>query len=371
LREYFRRRGVGADVDWENLRETDVDPLFAALERLSTGTQTEIESEFTMINELACEAGTVAILEEAAYWECDWSEQFAEMSSPYERAFWTFLNEPRRFEVAGCFHEMDRRTFSCRRFVGTNLDVSEQPDSLKGLEAGISKFYRKQGRGRHCHVDRYVRKDPQRYCYFVYPEDYANTDLGFDENGTFQHRVRKSAFEIIFVYRPDDGVLDMYARGNKKQKETLQEIFCTTILGLAGLPPDDERTAYNLSVLCDRAFPFLTEPQDGVAAVHVRQLRLDVAREGRKRITLSAETSGRSPSALHDLMDQALDEKKVSLDEVHVSQAKLQFVFTPTDTGRPKTLTFELTCPDRCTLKDDPHDQIAKKYLKAWGIARD
>lgn len=236
LREYFQQRGISSDVDWETVRETDVDPLFAALEQqLPDRTQSAIESDFAMTNDLACEAGTVAILEETAYWGRDWSGQFAEMTSPYERAFWTFLSEPRRFDVAGCFHETDRRTFSCRRFVGMHLDTSGESDRLEALEAGVSKFYRTQGRGRYCHVDRYVCKDPERYCYFVYTEDYANTDLGFDENGEFQHRVRKSAFEIIFVYRPDDGILEMHARGSKKQKEALQEIFCLAILGLTSV----------------------------------------------------------------------------------------------------------------------------------------
>jgi hypothetical protein len=33
-----------------------------------------------------------------------------------------------------------------------------------------------------------------------------------------------------------------------------------------------------------------------------------------------------------------------------------------------KTLTFEISASDRCTLKDDPLDQIAKKYLEKWGF---
>ncbi|QOJ04361.1 MAG: hypothetical protein HRU71_13060 [Planctomycetia bacterium] len=371
LEEYFKRRGVDLGFRWDMLRETEVNPIFEAMERLDEQVRSRIDSDFSMINDLACEGGTQAILEDAELWNHDdWPERFSRMNNAYERAMWTFLNDPKRFQVAGCFHEMDRLGGWRRRFVGKFLQARCDEQSLAAFQKSLRIFYRRQGRGRHCHVDVYERHDPERQCYFAYPEDYASTDIGYDERGRFQHRARRSAFEIIFVYRPEDGLLELRARGNKRQITQLEEIFCKTILGLVQLP-EDGRVPFDLAVLKDSAFSFRTAPKDRVAAVHVRAMRFDVPASPSWRIAISANANDRRPRALHELLDQAIDQSKLPISDLHVSQAKLRFTFEPHNGERPKSLTFEVTYPDRCTLRDDTHDQIAKKYLKEWGIARD
>lgn len=371
LRQYFEQRRIDPQLEWVRLHEAEVNPIFLALEQLPEQTRSTVDSDFRVINELACDDGIMAILEEAVFWGRDWSDQFAQMKNNYERAFWTFLNEPQRFHAAGSFHEMDRRGGWRRRFVGHRLEARADDEILGQLENRLRLFYRRQGRGRFCHVDYYQRRSPDRHCYFAYPEDYASTDVGYDDDGRFQHRPRRSAFEVIFVYRPEDGMLEVCAKGNKKQITELEEILCQAILDLQELPDEEGCVPYDLAVLKDRQFPFVTDPKDRVAAVHVRQLRFDLPGPMSRRVILSADTSHHTPQALHDLLDEAVNKTSLPLDSLHVSQAKLRLTFAPRNGERPKTLTFEVTYPDRCTLKDDPHDQIAKKYLKAWGVARD
>jgi len=369
LKAYFDRRGVDLGFKWDMLHETDVNPIFVAMEGLAEGVRSEIDSDLSMINDLACEDGTLAILEEAELWNDDWSDLFGGMKNAYERAMWTFLNNPKRFRVAGCFHELDRCGGWRRRFVGNYLESRSDEESLAAFEESLRLCYRRQGRGRFCHVDVYLRQNPERRCYFAYPEDYASTDIGYDDHGRFQHRARRSAFEIIFVYRPEEGLLELRARGNRKQIAELEEIFCKTILGLVELP-DDGRVPFDLAVLKDAAFRFPTAPGDRVASVHVRLLRFDVPGPLNRRITVSAETSDMAPRALHELLDDAINQSRMPLSDLHVSQARLRFTFEPTNGERPKTLTFDVTYPDRCTLRDDAHDQVAKKCLREWGIAR-
>lgn len=371
LQQYFQKQDINLGLDWGRLDETEVNPIFVALEALPADTRSRVDTDFALIHEMACEDGVQAIVEEGRNWGRDWAEPFAGMRNHYERAFWTFLNEPRRFHVAGCFHEMDRLGGWRRRLVGRRLEAQDDEDALAELERRVRLFYRRQGRGRFCHVDYYERRDPERHCYFAYPEDYASTDVGYDENGYFLHRPRRSAFEVIFVYRPEEGVLELHAKGNKRQTDELAEIFCTTILGLVKLPDDNDRVPFDLAVLKNPEFPFPTDPKDRIAAVHVRQLRFDLPEPTRGRLTVSAHASDHRPRALRYLIDEAINQARVALDTMHVSLAKLRFVFAPRDGERPKTLTFEVTYPDRCTLKDDPLDQIAKKYLRQWGIARD
>jgi len=374
IAQYFTDRGTNIDIDWGNIGETEDAPVFDAIERLPVDLARRIHSEFAQVHELACGKGVAAILEEASLWNMDWSEQFAAMSNDYERAMWTFLREPQRFEAAGAFHEMDRLSFSWHRFVGHRLESQSDEEACEALGSALTAHYRRQGRGRHCHVDPYRRSDPERYCFFAYPEDAAQNELAYDDTGNFHKRPRQSAFEVIFIYRPEEGVVDLYARGDKKEKAALAELFCVNILGLTGLPDESGREPFNLAVLKDPSFAFRTDPCDQVQSVDVRLLRLDLPFDREKgagrRITFEARSTPKVSKALHALIREATGAFPVAMSDIQIGRAKLCFTFSPVGNRSPKTLTFEVGYPDTCTLKDDPHDQIARKYLCEWGIAR-
>jgi len=374
IEQYFAACAFPIKIDWHAASETDDSLIFEAIEEMPPDVVRRVNGDFSHVYEMATPKGVAAIIEEVSLWNLDWSEQFAEMENDYERAMWTFLNEPHRFAAAGAFHEMDRVTFSWHCFVGHRLDVQTDDGAREGFGEALSTHYRRQGRGRHCHVDVYRRTDPERYCFFAYPEDAAQSDLGYDDEGRFQRRPRQSAFEVIFVYRPEEGILDLYARGDKNLKETLAEIFCINILGLTGIPDDSGREPFNLAVLKDPAFAFRTDPQDGVQGVDVRLIRLDLpfvrGKGAGRRITLEAKSTSDAQNALHCLIQDAIDPFGIAMNEVQIGRAKLCFTFCPVGDARPKTLTFEVGYPDRCTLKDDPYDQIARKYLSEWKIAR-
>ena len=371
LKAYFAKRGVLADVDFDNLGETQVDPIMAAIEGLTPGEQAKIEADFRDVNEMAYAAGARAIIEEAAFHQKDYAAQFEAMRNHYERAFWAFLNEPGVFLVASYFTEMDSLGSWRRRFVGRNLKPAVERTDLDALAKGVSAHYAKEGRGRHCVVDNYLRKSPERHCYFVYPEDYATTDMEFNEAGEFKERPRKPAFEVIFVYRPEEGLLEVSASGKKDRVEALMGVFAKAILDMDRLPDADKEPAFDLSGLKSRSFAFPTDPADGIEAVAVRRLRLDLPGTSNRRIIFEVGASSRGTHAVHTLIDTALNKQNVPLDSAVVSQAKLQIKFSAKPGWRAKTLTFEISLPDRCTLKDDPPDQIAKKYLRRWKLARE
>jgi hypothetical protein len=97
-------------------------------------------------------------------------------------------------------------------------------------------------------------------------------------------------------------------------------------------------------------------------------LRLDLpGGAGNRCITFEA-SSPRAEQPVHTLIEQALNKAKIPLDNTFVAKAKLQFKFASREGKQGKPLTFEISTPDRCTLKDDPLDQIAKKYIEKWGL---
>jgi hypothetical protein len=368
LREYFRRKHLLADIDFDWRGETNIDPIAQALDELPEKQRTDVEAQFRQVNEMACEMGVRVLLEEAGspFHNIDLSGAFEQMKNHYERAFWVFLNHPLVFEIASELAYMDRIGSWRQRYVGEGLAPAIDAEDLENLAAAVSDFYKKQGRGHHCKVDNYLRDKPERHCYFAYPEDYATTDIGYDEEGAFLHWPRRPAFEVIFVYKPENGLLEVSAKGKKDEIEKLQEIFCRTILGLDGLP-DIKARHFDLTQLKDKSFAFVREPQDGVEKVTLKMLRLDLPGIDNRRITLEARPY-KEEQPVHTLIEKALNKANVSLESATVAKARLQFKFAPVAGKRGKTLTFEISVPDRCTLKDDPLDQIAKKYIERWGF---
>jgi len=368
LKEYFSRRNLLTDIDFDTLGETEVEPIAQALDELPEKQRTEIEADFRLINEMSCDLGVRVLIEEAGFpiHDLDFSGTFEEMKNHYERAFWAFLNHPIVFEISSELAYMDRVGGWKQRYVGKGLQPAIEQEDLDNLAKSLSEFYKKQGRGYHCKIDNYLRQMPERHCYFAYPEDYATTDMGYDEEGEFKHWPKRPAFEVIFVYRPESGFLEVSAKGKKDEIEKLQEIFCQTIFGLDGLP-DEKGKHYDLSKLKDKDFDLVTEPQDGIDDVIIKMLRLDLPGFGNRRITFEASTKS-AEQPVHKLIEQALNKAKIPLDKTLVAKARIQFKFSAREGKRGKTLTFEISIPDRCTLKDDPPDQIAKKYIEKWGL---
>lgn len=368
IKEYFHRKDLLGGIDFDKLGETEIDPISEAIDNLPEKQRNSIEADFRQINEMACEIGVRVLIEEAEspFHNLKVSATLGEMKNHYERVFWLFLNHPKVFEVAFDLAYMDGLGSWRSHKVGAGIAPAVDEKDKGNLADGVSEFYKKQGRGKHCHVDNYLRQQPERHCYFVYPEDFAITEVGYDEEGKFSHLLRRPAFEVIFVYRPESGILEVSAKGKKEEITELQEIFCKTILGLDGLP-NLEKQHFDLSKFKDKALKFVTEPVDGIEKVTITMLRLDLPGMGSRKITLEAEPS-RDDQPVYTLIETALNKQNIPLDNALITRAKIQIKFAATGGKKGKTLTFEISGSDRCTLRDDPIHQIAKQYLEKWGF---
>ncbi len=138
------------------------------------------------------------------------------------------------------------------------------------------------------------------------------------------------------------------------------------ILGLDGLP-DKPSERYDLAPLKDPSLSLATDPEDGIEGVFIRMLRFDLPDSGNRRITFEA-SSDSDGKAIYRLIERVIEKKGLPMSIVTVAKAKLKLEFAGVDGKKGKTLTFEISTPDRCTLKDDPPDQIARKYIERWGF---
>jgi hypothetical protein len=185
-------------------------------------------------------------------------------------------------------------------------------------------------------------------------------------------RPQTPAFEIVFIFDPQEGALELYAQGGKPVHESLQTIFCRTILGQELSPEAPNGHPYELNGLKSRDFAFPTDPEDGIEEVRVRKLRLSVLGASKRRITLEADPAAHKDD-IYSMMSNHLNRQNLPDSVINVTQATLSIRWVNSGQGRQQTLTFDLSFPDSSNLKSKREEQrqVAEKYLKRWGIVRD
>lgn len=363
LAEYFRRQGVLGDVHFARLKKTEYEPILAAMEKLAPDVRARIESDFQSIALLANRAGTEIILDEAQLAGLDLADTFASMENHYHRAMWLFLNADSLngggfFECCLMLAQVRQASFpASRRLLGLPRRTPERStETLHGMAAALREFYRPQGRGQRCSVEYNMRPSPTQHYYVAYPEDYATTDLEYAEDA-LNRRPRRSVFQVSFIFHEEEGMLEISApSANKRQVQTLQQIFCRYALDMIMLPTAANVRAFNLNLLKNPDFAFPTEPTDGIERVELLALRLDDTAR-RRRIMFE----GSPDESIHSWLNGA-NAHLVRMMEV--SSAKLRLVW-----GAKKTThTFTITLPDRISPHGHKHTPLVKRYLKAWGL---
>lgn len=373
LRQCFGAKGALAEIPWDELAEHEIDRVYDNWQELPDEERIGFERCFEDTEELANEQGIKAIIEEGQFHGLDLAQILEEIEGNRNKVMWVALQYPKVFEVAGIINRA--HTLPQRYWRRRGKLPLEQPnvlhDAIAGFAHAIGAYYRQnQGRGHRCTVDAYLRVNRYHY-FFAYPDDYADTYLGHDEEGHFIRRPQKPAFELVFIFDPEDGTLDIFAQGGKEVHEELQTIFCRSLLGQE-LPPEmPNQHPYELNGLKSRGFSFATDPADGIEQVRVRKLRLSVLGGSKRRVTLEADPDA-EPADVYEMMDNYLDRSNLPDTLINITQATLNFKFVDTGNGRQKTLTFDVSFPNSSNLKSKREELriVAEKYLKEWGIDR-
>jgi hypothetical protein len=369
LKVYFERRALLGDLDWEGLRETGVDPLYEAWQALDETTRGNVENDFRQIHDLATDEGVQALIEEGHFHKKELGLELDARDGFHNKAMWAFLDHPRIFRVAGLMDRADHADGRYRRkrkgMPKKAPDLSQ--DTRVAFRQAISAYYwNKDGRGRKCQLDVYLRGDRYHY-FFVYLEDYASTFIGFDLQGQFVRHAQKPAFDLVFIYDPVDGTLGLFAPGDRERKQDLQTIFAEAILHENIGRENRASQPYDLTGLKYRSFPFETQASDGITEVRVKELRLSLKGNHRQRITIEGDLQ-RNKKDVYDLMDHALDDKRLPLAAVDVDHATIQVAFSPVNGKARRQVTFRISC-NACTLKEKPEHLLLVEYLKRWKIA--
>ena len=366
LKEFFEGQGHPLEVNWDNLGPRKVEPLFEQFHKIPENERRRIEITFHDAHDLAAGDWIKVIIEEAARQGEDLIPLLLPMESRYDKALWTCMNRPRVWEAAVRFAKADSLArYWDRRGDIPQLEPKTGEAALRQLEDAVSAFFmQQQGRGQRCKVEHFPRGE-QDY-FFIYLSDYPSTYESWDDRDNLVPHIERRAFEVVVSYDRTAGTLDMYAKGGKKVREPLQEIFSRVILGKDLQPEDGSKRIFDLGGLLRRDFPFDYDPADGIRGVSIWAMRVSVLGNPRKKINIEVNPDD-GPQAIYDSLEHDLDKENLPMSVLRPDYVKLHFELD--NNGQGRSMTFEVR-PKSCTLKSKREEQrlLGEKYLGKWGI---
>ena len=371
LGRFFAAKGVFAELDFGAMKQTEPAPLIAAWNALPDQQRAALEAELRAVHAMSNKKGLGAIQDAArTVLEDDqlaleaFMARLVGMDDYSTQAMTAYLEQATLWPWAERFHHADRLGHWKKRNQLPKVEPAVDPPSLAELSALLKDYFtRAEGRGRNCLVEHYRRGG--RDYYFAFPEDHATRGVEW-EQGAMAWRAHNPAFDVVFVYAKAEGSLNLFCRGAYKAVAPLQTLFAKAILKQQELPPERKSDkAYELNALMSPSFEFVRDMGSGVGSVVVKKLRLSSWQRPGDRITLEADgTSNRR--AIYELLEQV--GKSVDLANYKVTQVDLSAEVWAGVGKPPKTVNFQVTHPNSCSLKFDEMDEQLWKMLAASGI---
>lgn len=196
----------------------------------------------------------------------------------------------------------------------------------------------------------------------------------FDEDGNLTPREESYTFNNVFVCVPSEGAIELIAKGGKPVQKELRKAFCRTVLGIEVDDAEPDKPSYQLDDLLAPDFAFTTEPSERIASVRLRRIRLVPKIRVRAIEHLEPKfTEFATRSEVMDAIHRELGAHGLDRSQVRVTQVGIQLVFHSEGEKKPKTMTFNISCPNTSDLRPRPDDVrvIGERCIKRWRILCD
>jgi hypothetical protein len=242
------------------------------------------------------------------------------------------------------------------------------------LEERVRDYYwEKELRGGVCKVNHYTRAGGAEY-FFAYLPNWPEKQLIFDSDQNLTPREETYAFHNVFVFQPSEGCIELMARGGKQVQLRLRQAFCQAALDVEVADDEPIRASYKLDQLLDPGFAFETQPEDMLAAVRLRRIRIvpRVAVLPIEYLELKFSESATRSETLA-VINSHLAAHRLNPSQVSVPQASIQLQFMGDGERKGKKLTINVSYPNTSDLKSKPDDVriIGERCIRRWGILHD
>ena len=370
LQALFAKHEVLQELPWNELSETQVEPVFAAWQQLPDAKRKEIQVALQEVHDLAEGRGLKIFTEELCRNFSQHVDTFVVLDGPHDKAIWAFLNLPAAFEQAALFARVDALEGG-RYWVKRNSlprgQVAVDPHRIGELQQELRDHYwPTEMRGKHCKVEHYDRSNGHQYFY-TYMDDWPDKQLVFADDGQMVPQNQRLAFSNVFVFNPEEGSLELAAKGGAAAHLSLQQAFCRSVLGIDVGPADPQRPAYRLDVLLDPSFTFLTDPADHIAQVFLRSVRIGpttVAQHPLDYLEMKFARGMELPEVIESI-------RHCVGPDMLIRRATFEIVFLPHADHRVKQMSFYVGAPNTCNLKSKPDEvrSIGERCLQLWEIS--
>lgn len=372
VRRFCDRHRVPLALSPEAAPEPTAGDLYAAVQALPARPAAVVEQMLLQVHQLATGHGVRQLYEEAAFRGVPFDDPDPRYG-PHAVALWCLIHRGGVFHHVLMLDAADRLPGRYWHKVTGLPPVppDASPLARQRLQRLVADFFHAaQGRGRRVTVEHHLRAGREHY-FFCYPDDYTHTHVAHDANGRLARTPVRPTFEVVFAVDPPAGILEVYAPVPRRDRVDLVQRFCGLALNAdpVGRPPHDP--TYQLDRLLDRSRPLATDPADGVSEVRVAKLLVALPRSGR-RVQVRGDPAAPPVDAL-DLLDDVLPPDRYPRPLLHVTEVTFALRYRRAEDARARTLTFEVSYPDSCTLRAKPDGprQLGERCLRLWGIARD
>jgi hypothetical protein len=285
-----------------------------------------------------------------------------------DKVFRVLLDHPDVFAVARRFAWADglKRHWQPRQDLPA-ADPQIDEASLADLKTSVAARYRKlDGRGEYSTVRAHWRGET--LYVMIYISDHPEAVEEFENSDDLKRLTRQRAFDVVYRYESASGAFEMYAEGDKEFRRSLAQDFVDRVLKQEVALPVDEVLSFDLEKIKNPDFRFATDGAEGVKSMELRSMRLAAAGDDGGRITFG--TPPRTPNAkLHPFIKRGLNETRLPLDTLTVEQVTIN-AQVANGTGRPSSVTFQISSSNTCNLKDTAEHNKIRTCLKRSGVIR-
>lgn len=369
LKKFLSHFAVFSDLDWNGLKENDVEPIRHQIQQSQEVDRRLISVRLRQVHTLAESRGTKVLIAAASKQGLEIKEQMAAKKNAYERAFWCLVEYPNLFDsekVYAYTYSLPKASQETRiGFPTGKVKVTEE--TVSGLKQHIKDAFKDEGRGDECKMDH--REHDGVHLFHAYPSNYVDEVDSYGEDGQLGGISVKPPFHIVYYLDQTTGNATVYAKGGSDKMETLFSGFGKAIFSSAAAPPTAGKKTYDLSVFKNPEHKFDTDLKDQIRRLRVTAMRISF--HGKLRHRARFEVDAGDP---HDDLYKVLQTKlHGGLDELAKStilDVNLQAVFGGPG-GKEEKIDFKISTPRWCTLEHDGREGILRRYLRAWGIELD
>lgn len=367
LEAYFKQANIHFP---DNLKITDDDkkPNTDAIEKyinsLEALQQEIINDNFIDINDMSYEGGILSILELTDKFGIYPQKDIGDLPDYSNQALYFFLNYRDLFDQASkidYFTNLPSRSIRYRLLKKQLGDINN--DQIKDALSNELKSYfkAKEGRGEVCELDMITHKN--RIFYHAHPQDFYKIIDGYDKGGKHQRLLIRPTFDVVFIYYPDEGKLELSVNGGEKRKMDLFNIFNKVVLGDIK-QVEETQQAYDFNKVLSSEFGMPHKLENPLSWAYLKQIRLSHRYIKGQKVILEVEEKDATEGARSMLeMVRGLN---LNTEQYNVTQITFKLKFE--GAKNKGSVTARISYPDKCNLSDTPTHQRAKEYLAYWSM---